>query len=106
MFRRKCKHCKEFFFTNRRRQKFCCKECRIDYEEVRSKFRTDSGKGQPCWICQNSCGGCSWSKELKPVEGWRARSVTVKNKEGDSYRTYRILSCPKFIQETDIRILK
>ena len=105
-YRRRCKHCGEFFVTNRRTQKFCNKRCRIEYEEVQKQYRVDSGQGQMCWTCENACGGCSWSKELKPINGWVARKVRVKNQEGDEYSTYRIIFCPRYKQETGIKILK
>lgn len=46
------------------------------------------GKQSICWDCKNSTGGgCSWSKELKPVEGWDAKT------DGDSYL---VIKCQLF----------
>ena len=39
-----------------------------------------------CWVCQNCFGGCSWSSEYIPVEGWKAKNTLV-------------LSCPEFLPE-------
>ena len=51
------------------------------------KFR---GKGTLCWVCQNCFGGCSWSSEYIPVEGWKAKTTTA---------SYLVLSCPEFLPE-------
>ena len=32
-------------------------------------------KEQICWTCKNACGGCSWSRNLTPVEGWKAEKT-------------------------------
>ena len=52
-------------------------------------------KDSLCWDCKNStCSGCSWSKEFKPVTGWK---VIKENKDSQTYgETYKVLSCPKF----------
>lgn len=104
MFRRKCKYCGKPIVTNRRHQKFCNKQCRLKYEEIKKTSRTDSGQGQMCWICENACS-CSWSKGI-PVKGWKAVKTSVKSKGEFEYYSYRILFCPKFKQESDVKILK
>lgn len=40
-----------------------------------------------CWSCKNYCGGCSWSREFKPVKGWTAKETN---------QGYLVLKCPKF----------
>ena len=47
------------------------------------------GKVTLCWVCQNCFGGCSWSSEYIPVEGWKAKTTT----------SYLVLSCPEFLPE-------
>ena len=50
------------------------------------------GKQSICWDCKKSTTGeCSWSKELKPVEGW-----TAKENEG----SYCVKKCPEFIRNS------
>ena len=44
------------------------------------------GKVTLCWVCQNCFGGCSWSRDYTPVEGWKTRANLV-------------LSCPEFQPE-------
>lgn len=49
-----------------------------------------------CWDCKNFAGGCSWSKEGKPVEGWTAE---FSNK---STKSYRVIDCPLFEPDDDL----
>ena len=49
-----------------------------------------------CWDCKNFAGGCSWSKEGKPVEGWTAE---FSNK---STKSYRVVDCPLFEPDDDL----
>ena len=82
----KCALCgKEFDPLIVGRKKYCSDDCakeaqyfqtkanKIKYKECEFVARsTDRRKGhtqskQICWTCQNACGGCSWSSELKPV---------------------------------------
>lgn len=45
-----------------------------------------------CWNCANACSnGCSWSRELVPVDGWDA----VETRKG-----YLVKACPQFEKET------
>ena len=48
------------------------------------------GKVTLCWVCQNCFGGCSWSSEYIPVEGWKAKKTPT---------SYLVLSCPEFLPE-------
>ena len=54
---------------------------------------------QPCWDCVNACGGCSWSREGKPVPGWEAEQTSILCcTGGQAVRTesYKINFCPEF----------
>ena len=59
-----------------------------------------------CYYCAKATtSGCCWSKDLKPVEGWKAKNVGVgrqRYKKGrfityydDSWDVYR---CPEFVE--------
>lgn len=58
-----------------------------------------------CWDCANACGGCSWSSEFRPVDGWEATPTRVKVyrwkyggiKEVDSFH---VTKCPLFKDDT------
>lgn len=49
-----------------------------------------------CWNCANACGGCSWSKRLKEVEGWEATPTKVYQKKGEYIDSYIVHKCPLF----------
>ena len=51
-------------------------------------------KEQLCWMCQNACGGWSWSSCFQPVEGWTAEKVHRK-----TYDSYRIEKCPEYVPD-------
>lgn len=93
--RKDCEWCGRPFLTTNSRRKTCSKKCRIE-----STVHHCDTKGQICWRCQNSTGRCSWSRELKPVEGWVAEPTIVRNKEGKVlYSSYKIIFCPEFLQD-------
>ena len=48
-----------------------------------------------CWTCKNSCGGCSWSREFIPVDGWNAEK-TFHLSNGEFAESYYIKSCPEY----------
>lgn len=51
-----------------------------------------------CWDCHNAGAcTCEWSKDLIPVPGWIARK-THSEEYGESYR---VISCPKFIRDSE-----
>lgn len=48
-----------------------------------------------CIDCQKCCnGGCSWSKDLTPVNGWTATETP---------RGYHVDACPEFVQDDETR---
>ena len=48
-----------------------------------------------CWDCKNACGGCSWSDNLVPVDGWRAiETVDAYGEPG-----YRVRRCPEYVED-------
>ena len=57
-----------------------------------------------CWDCDKACGKCSWSKELKPVKGWKAVPTKVKNgfttfkgtKNFSIVDSFDVYDCPEF----------
>jgi hypothetical protein len=54
---------------------------------------------QLCWRCQNACGNCSWSKELKPVDGWQATKIKINDSRNRNIYSYSITKCPLFIPD-------
>lgn len=51
-----------------------------------------------CWDCAKACGGCSWSKGLKPVCGWVAEQTMIKctGCVPNMMPSYRVFTCPEF----------
>lgn len=47
-----------------------------------------------CWMCKNAVPdgtlGCSWSRKLKPVEGWYAKTDKIGT---------LVIACPEFIND-------
>ena len=66
-------------------------------KERRKKSYKQTGKEkfQACWTCKNACGGCSWSRDFTPVEGWEAVPVVIPS-NGEFAETYKIICCPKY----------
>jgi len=71
-----------------------------------SKPKKTNYGGTLCWGCQNSVPsadgvrGCEWSCERKPVPGWVAEEVIIKNREKRGKvsltESYHVISCPRF----------
>lgn len=56
-----------------------------------------------CWTCKNASCGCSWSREFKPVKGWKAIATIINStcKGGKvSTPSYCVIECPEFIKDT------
>lgn len=60
--------------------------------------------GTLCWDCANYCGGCSWSRNFTPVEGWSAnlhRSDRYNHgKLIGVTESYEVISCPEFVSDS------
>ena len=57
-----------------------------------------------CWRCKNATNsGCDWSREFKPVEGWKATPTMICGGEQDDVvrwtPSYHVHSCPEFISD-------
>lgn len=49
-----------------------------------------------CWKCNKTCGGCSWTRNFKPVDGWVATKRIFRYKDGKVIKSYCVNSCPEF----------
>lgn len=68
---------------------------------VREKLGMQRVNTNICFECANACGGCSWSRDFEPVEGWTATPTKVKvcyvrKKVWED--TYKIDDCPEFVR--------
>ena len=49
-----------------------------------------------CWDCRKARGGCTWSAELEPVEGWEAEPTVRKPGTKDEMHSFIVYDCPEF----------
>ena len=58
-----------------------------------------------CWSCEKASGGCSWSKNFTPVDGWKAIPTVVctyqtKLASGQvkkyAQESFNVQECPEF----------
>lgn len=58
-------------------------------------------KGTLCWNCKRACANkidqCSWSNEFKPVKGWKAETIIIREGSCRPLPTYIIKECPEYI---------
>lgn len=57
-------------------------------------------EGQLCWHCRKACGGCSWSHDLTPVEGWTAERADLNMWNYGNGMSYRVYACPEYEEDT------
>ena len=88
-----CEICEAKFFTKSLFKKYCSEACKRIAKELK-----EMESEQLCWRCRNACGGCSWSREFKPVEGWDAKP-TIINGDGEEIPSFEIKKCPMFIKD-------
>lgn len=62
--------------------------------DPKSYYRKES----KCWDCKNCYGGCSWSREFKPVNGWEAIETNLPS-NGAYATSYKVIECPEFIED-------
>lgn len=49
-----------------------------------------------CWECKNALGGCSWSKNFKPVNGWEAEKTYLRSNHKIGGESYKVINCPEY----------
>lgn len=47
-----------------------------------------------CWDCKNAVGGCEWSQNFTPVDGWEAIPRTICDED-----SFCVIKCPKFVED-------
>lgn len=57
-----------------------------------------------CWSCAKACGGCSWSREFKPIDGWDAIPTKIRIPDDDGGARYcdsfKITACPQYVADS------
>jgi hypothetical protein len=51
-----------------------------------------------CWSCKYATGGCSWTLDFTPVEGWTATKTTLAS---DNNESYKVQECPHYQFDKD-----
>ena len=92
---KKCQYCGAEFKarTNRR---YCSQYC----AGIAGRYKKTT-VDTICWNCKNATGGCSWSEDFTPVEGWKAKPTTLKVRSGkyiNYVKSYVVRKCPKFVE--------
>lgn len=61
-------------------------------------YNMKTAKVTICWDCKNATGGCSWSKDFTPVDGWKAKPTKIKavTRNTKMHNSYIVLSCPQY----------
>lgn len=70
----------------------------------RKKYYSQKKHSTICWNCKKACGGCSWSRDFVPVDGWSAipTKVLVLNTKSNGAReriftdSFDVYYCPEF----------
>ena len=53
-----------------------------------------------CWNCEKATGGCSWSRDFTPVEGWKAKPTKIKEDGGKTIiDSFIVKKCPEFVAD-------
>lgn len=60
--------------------------------------REEEPKDTLCWDCANCYGGCSWSREFKPVKGWTAIKTKIPT-NGRIINSFNVRKCPEFVKD-------
>ena len=59
-----------------------------------------------CWDCAKAVGHCSWSADLKPVEGWTATPTRKKLRKDLEFESFVVYDCPEFKRDAFCNGLK
>jgi len=54
-----------------------------------------------CWDCENCTGGCAWSRNFEPVEGWTVRETAEPTWIGKVQKMIpciTVVDCPEFVR--------
>lgn len=98
--KRICRYCEKEFTPTTHYRYLCSDACKRKIRLIQeTKPRLKRGDGRIdslCWYCINACGGCSWSRKLIPVEGWKATEVTNKDVCDSFLKSYKVIECPEF----------
>lgn len=100
---KKCGVCERMFRPNSGSARYCGRKCRAVAAKLKlgssnNNRKCDAQICERCYHATNPEDKCPWSRDLKPVDGWKA----IKHKrKGIPGHTYRIIFCPLFKSDVD-----
>lgn len=68
----------------------------ITRSEINRYIKEYGTESQLCESCENACGGCRWSDELLPVEGWNVEPTKVYIDKRKPIDSFHVKSCPMY----------
>ena len=68
------------------------------YRQKTRDINTYYRKETKCLTCRNCFGGCSWSFEFIPVDGWKAIKTHIPS-NGEYAESYKVIECPEYIPD-------
>lgn len=107
----KCEHCGKEFIKIWPSQRYCTPKCRDrHYYSLEREYRqrqiekkrkyTEHSNSTLCWKCKNATGGCSWSQDFTPVEGWDAKRTRIRLEKGTKHtESFIVKKCPEFLPD-------
>lgn len=54
---------------------------------------------QLCATCGRACGGCRWSDELLPVDGWNAEPSKIYINKRKPIDSFHVIECPEYVPD-------
>lgn len=82
----------------RRHEKGVCGTALLKKNKYTSNANHKTKDTLCCW-CGKFCGGCSWSKDFIPVEGWTATPTITSGNGCRPVESYLITACPDFVAD-------
>ena len=109
-----CEYCGKEFVRKSTCQIYCSPKCRSTHhnnlkkqyskkkKHHRSELPYEPKNSTLCWKCQNATGGCSWSSDFTPVEGWNAMPTRIRQSKGyKDTDSYIVKKCPQFVPDEE-----
>ena len=71
----------------------------IEKNEIERFIIAYGKQKQLCATCGRACGGCRWSDELLPVEGWNAEPSKIYIDKRKPVDSFHVIECPQYIPD-------
>lgn len=71
----------------------------IPKREIDRYLKLYGKQKQLCEECRNACGGCKWSDELLPVDGWNAEPTKIYINKRKPIDSFHVIECPEYVPD-------